>query len=443
MSGPPPDWDDAPPPDPGSYGQPSGQYRGGGGGQQRRQQPKMTDEQVKHAAEAFYAWMIQKDTVAQLRLMLPDNVEPEVFITTCKTAVLTRPQLLREDLRPSLMVAVMKGASQGLKPDGKEGALVTRYDSESRSYVVVWQPMVWGLCKLGRETGAIKSIRAVIVYNGEPFEIIQGEDDIIRHTVDIDIEEEAFTALHEGVDQWGNPKANPDAFFEFVRAAYCIITGIDGTVTKRWMTRKRLQTLRDAAKAKNGPWNSVWMPEMICKSVILFTSKWINLDAESVHAKRFQSALLQDLEVDFGQGNQIGHDAPQPRQQAALEAPGTKLDLFEQMHRTREPVTVGAEVERHDARSSPSPTNTVTEEAGQPGASSAPPSADQPVDPALAAQVNIAIQHISEMSQQEVYGEVGTDRYRSLVRRLNNAGQLALLKRLTDAVTAAQRGTAA
>lgn len=322
MSDTPPDWGDVPP---GEYG---GQGGGGGKGGKRPAAPLLTPEQIAIASEDFFGWLANKETAEQLRMLLPDHVDPDVFIATCKTAVIVKPQLLRESLRQSLLVSVMKAAAQGLKPDGKEGALVPRYDSEAKTQLVAWQPMVWGIAKLGRETGAIKSIRAVIVFHGEPFKIVQGEEDRIEHEVDPDIVEEAYTALNGGKDTHGNPVAKPAEFFMRVRAAYCFITGSDGTVTKRWMTRQRLISLWEASKAAYGPWNSRWIDEMILKGVILFTAKWINLDTGTVTAKRFQAALMTDLEVDFDRHGAL-NAPPERAPQAALAAPADKLSTME------------------------------------------------------------------------------------------------------------------
>lgn len=323
MSDGPPDWGDVPT---GEYG-PQGGGGGKGGGKARRNDPPaMTDEQMAAATSDFYEWLETPATLEQLKIMLPDHVDPAVFLATAKTAVLTRPQLLREDLRQSLLTSVMKAAGQGLLPDGKQGALVARYDTEAKKYAVAWQPMVWGITKLGRETGAIRSIRAVIVFHGETFRIIQGEEDRIEHEVDPDIVEEAYGALNGGKGPHG-PIAKPAAFMDRVRAAYCFITGMDGTVTKRWMTKQRLISLWESSKAANGPWNSRWIDEMICKGVILYTAKWINLDTESATAKRFQAALMTDMEVDFDRQGQLTASQERP-QQAALPAPD-KLSTME------------------------------------------------------------------------------------------------------------------
>lgn len=332
MSDAPPSWvDDAPPPGPSDYGGNSGnggnsRVSGGSSGYRRRDASDLSPDQCLTEAAAFYAWIDSRGAMAELRTVLPSHIDIGVFMAAAKTAVMLKPhQLLRPDLRQSLLTAISRAAAQGLKPDGKEGALVVRYDSEASRQAVVWQPMVWGITKLGRETGAIRNIRAQIVFHGERFEIIQGDEDRIVHVVEPDIVDEAYQQLNGGLDNHRNPLAKPDAFMERVRAAYCVITAPDGSVTKRWMTRERIRSLRDASRATRGPWNSRWMDEMILKAVILFTSKWINLDMNGAAAKRFHAALMDDLEIDFDQqGDVTPRSAP-----AALPPPGAKISTLE------------------------------------------------------------------------------------------------------------------
>lgn len=308
--------------------------------QSRRAPPariSMTKEEAAVAASEFLAWLTARERIAELHVLLPAGVPPEFFIDAAKAAVWKTPKLLRADLRPSLLIAIMDAASQGLMPDGKEGALMVRsvYDAEARQKMeaVCFQSMVWGIVKLGRETGAIKSIRADLVFNEEPFRIIRGDQDIIEHEVIPELVEAAYKALNAGFDQWHQPQANPDEFFRHVRAAYCVIDSTDGTRTKRWMTRERLVSLRDAAKSDKGPWNSRWIDEMILKGVILFTSKWINLDATSAPARRFQAALMADLSVDFD-AEGIARPGAKPVQ--LLSAPPRRLDAIESLYEMQE-----------------------------------------------------------------------------------------------------------
>lgn len=319
----PPDWFDSAPP-------PSGGEGEGGGRRRRPQVPKLTPDQISVEAGAFFTWLTAPDRVTEFKILLPEKTAPAVFIDACKTAVTKKPQYLRPDWRPSLMMGVMDAANCGLMPDGKEGAIVPRYDSDAHETRLVFQPMVWGIVKLGRETGAIKSIRAKIVFFGEPFRVLEGETDIIEHEANPDISEAAYTDLYGGLDKvTGNVIAKPDVFMGHVRAAYCFIVGTDGTVTKRWMTRARLVILKNASRAKNGPWNSAWIDEMILKAVILYTTKWINLDVDTASARRFQSALAIDAAADIADDDAI--ERPDHSEPLALAAPGPKLDMFAEM----------------------------------------------------------------------------------------------------------------
>lgn len=381
---PPPDWDAAPPADYDSYGQSAPAGGGQRGGKERKPPPpKMKPEEIAQLSGDFYAWLDAPDTLKQLTMLLPDHVDAKVFIATAKTAVLTKPKMLREALRQSLLIAIMKAAGMGLLPDGKQGALVERYDSDARDHMVAFQPMVWGIAKLGRETGAIKTIRAVLVFRGETFRILAGEEDRIEHEVDPDIVEEAYAALNGGRDQWGNPAAKPLEFLARVRASYCFLTAPDGTITRRWMTHQRIVSLFESTKAGKGPWSGRFIDEMILKGVILFTSKWINLDPTTAEAKRFQAALMTDMEIDFGQQGQIAgpaQDRPAQPDQAMLPPPADKLGSLEDQimgkTKVREKVPVDP-----GAGSSP-PTPTVSSTPGGGGGGSPPPDTRADAPPA-------------------------------------------------------------
>lgn len=395
-----PDWSNIPPPEFDNRGGPASSGPGGGG---RNAPPQMTPAQLRDATADFYDWLENPATLQQLRVVLPDHVDPAVFVATAKTAVLLKPQLLREDLRQSLLTGVMRAAGMGLLPDGKQGALVPRYDTDTRKYQVAWQPMVWGIVKLGRETGEIRSIRAVLVFYGEKFRIIQGEEDRIEHEVDPELVDAAYAALNVGRDGKGNPLSRPDEFIKHLRAAYCLITATDGTVTRRWMTRQRLISLRESTKAENGPWAGRWIDEMFLKGMILFTAKWINLDTTSAAAKRFQAAMMADMEIDFDRDNQaplISTEESGTPEPPRLAAPGDKMGTLEDLlaARARERVarTEPASL-RHPGQAKPRPTaqprvNTPT--TAQPRANTPaaqPEGADDPAEPPFLTRVAEAL----------------------------------------------------
>ena len=312
MSNEPPNWDE--PPASAYEDRGGGQVAQRGGGNFQRREPAKFD--VADESRKFHEWLDMPATRTTLAKALPDDMDPDTFISTAKSAVFHNPALLNPELRASLFASVGKAAAQGLKPDGKEGALVPRYDDVAKEYRIAWQPMVWGITKLGRKTGAIRSIRAHIVFEGEDFEVLAGEDDRIMHRVNPEIVETAYRA----------PDTN--SFLSLVKAAYCIITATDGVVTKRWMPRSRIALLRATSKAAKGPWNGPFRDEMILKGVILYTAKWIDLSGSGSAGARFTAALETDMAADFDADTRSalrgGQAAP-----AALPAPDEKLHDLE------------------------------------------------------------------------------------------------------------------
>jgi recombination protein RecT len=105
----------------------------------------------------------------QFRAMLPNHIPAERFERVVMTAVNMDPDLLTADRR-SFYNACMRAASDGLLPDKREGALVPFKDEKSGKRMVVWMPMVFGLLTKIRQSGAVDSIGARIVYQNEIIE---------------------------------------------------------------------------------------------------------------------------------------------------------------------------------------------------------------------------------------------------------------------------------
>lgn len=316
--------DDAPP---ASQDNAGGQ---GGGGKGRR---KARQFDVVAETRAFYAAIDSPKVQAEIKAVLPDTIDIAAYVRVAKTAATSNPDLLNPEWRGSLMRCLAKAAGQGLLPDGKEGALIARWDDQAHAYQVCWQPMVWGITKLGRLTGQIKKIYAALAFDGEDFRPLGGEDEgRIIHTIDPRIVDEAYSVAHD-----------PMKFLDRVTAAYCIITTADGEKVARWMPRSRLMRVRATSKAAKGPWNGPFQDEMMLKAVILWTAKWLDLNTSNPATARFREALETDMEADFDHaGNVIEHDG-QPAL-AALPASAPKLDnIMDQLkQRAAEKVAVGA-----------------------------------------------------------------------------------------------------
>jgi phage RecT family recombinase len=332
-------------------------------------------------AEWFNAWLDTPTTRKELKSVLPDNVSVESFVRTAKQAVLTEPKLLTPAWRGSHLQAIAKAAAQGLMPDGKHGALVPR-QQKAGGYGVSWQPMVWGIMKLARQTGAVEKINAKLVFYGEKFEIDGAEDRII-HKVDPDIVETAYQ------------EATPAKFMERVQAAYCIFTAPNGTQTMRWMTRARINRVKAVSQAGNGPWNGSFADEMILKTVILYTAKWIETNLDTVEMTRFRDALETDMEADFDADPMLSHDDSRERhEQARISSEQRVAGLEEQLAKVagldKEKVPVGngdsgerSETSAENAQEPPAYLNEVPPADDFPGDPSPPPpaaEADSPQD---------------------------------------------------------------
>lgn len=322
----------------------------------KNNKPQRQAEQfdVNRERELYYAMLADPANHADYKKALGPKVDLNAFLAAARDAVETNPKLLAPSLRSSLLFAVKKAAQQRLKPDGKQGALVPRYNTDARSLLVSWQPMIQGVLHLGRQAGMLKDITAEIVFAGEPFKFMRGDDPKIIHEWLPDIREKAYAYLRSPVKPQADPNDPPDedqggpnyaAFWDQVVAAYCIIEGPEGQRLRRAMTRSRILLLRDFSKGKGGPWQSVFLDEMIVKSAIHHAMKHVDTSPKDEEAGRaFRSALDQDMDADL---SDLDDDVIDAQVEAApklpaLSAPNPmdKLARFENNGGDREKVEV-------------------------------------------------------------------------------------------------------
>ncbi len=102
------------------------------------------------------------------------GIDPKRFIRVVMTAINLNPDLLNCDRR-SLMNAAMKAASDGLVPDGTDGALVP-FDGK-----VTWMPMVAGVRKKVRRSGEVTSWDVTAVHAKDVFDYELGDEPFIKH----------------------------------------------------------------------------------------------------------------------------------------------------------------------------------------------------------------------------------------------------------------------
>jgi recombination protein RecT len=112
---------------------------------------------------------------------LPDHIPVARFVRAVMTAIQNNPELLECDRR-SLFNAAMKAAQDGCIPDGREGAIVVRFDPKVASKKSAnWQIMIAGIRKKARNSGEIATWDVEEVRENDEFEFESGDTPFIRH----------------------------------------------------------------------------------------------------------------------------------------------------------------------------------------------------------------------------------------------------------------------
>lgn len=134
---------------------------------------------------------IKKDIVNlgdEFQMMLPSHIDKDKFVMTVVTAIQRNPDLMdRQINKPSLYMACMEAAQDGLIPNGKEAALVifnTNIGTKAKpDWVkkVQYMPMIQGLRKLVDRSGLIKKWTVQVVKEHDQFKYELGDNEFIRH----------------------------------------------------------------------------------------------------------------------------------------------------------------------------------------------------------------------------------------------------------------------
>lgn len=193
---------------------------------------------------------------------LPSHIAPERFERVVLTAVNLNPDLLKADRR-SLYNACAKSASDGLLPDGRDGALVIFNTKDGDGWIkkVQWMPMVAGIIKKARQSGEIASLGARIVYQNE---IDQGR---FAHKV-ID----GIPKVDHDPILWGD-RGKPVLVYSFVQFK-------DGMVDFEFLHADDVAKIRNVSRSKDkGPWKD-WEEEMWKKSAIRRHAKRLPISSE-------------------------------------------------------------------------------------------------------------------------------------------------------------------
>jgi recombination protein RecT len=188
---------------------------------------------------------------ANFKTALPAHVPVEKFQRVTITAVSQNPKLL-EASRPSLWLACMKAAQDGLLPDNREAAFV-QFGSE-----VQYMPMVGGILKKIRNSGELSSIAAHVVHAADVFD----------YYVDADGEHFMWRPALDSQDRGQ------------VRGVFANAKMKDGGTYFEFMTVAEVETVRAVSKAANGPAWKNWWSEQAKKTVLKRLAKRLPMSTD-------------------------------------------------------------------------------------------------------------------------------------------------------------------
>lgn len=200
--------------------------------------------------QAISNFVCDEAQLKQIKIALPSDMPADRFARTFLTYLKSNEHLLHAD-RGSLFNSYLQAAQDGLMCDGRDCALVT-YDRQ-----VKYMPMIAGVIKKIYKTGLVYSLSAHIVYEGDQFAYVLGDNERLDHVPNL---------------------TSPRIKAIFV---YAILKFKDGRIYREVMTADEVETVRRLSKStkKPGPWETFW-GEMAKKTVIRRMLKRLPLGEE-------------------------------------------------------------------------------------------------------------------------------------------------------------------
>lgn len=276
---------------------------------------------------------------------LPRHIPVERFRRVVMTAIQRNPDLLDAD-RASLFLSCQQAATDGLMPDGREGALViynTKVKAREKSGKVVerwiekvqWMPMIAGIRKKVRNSDEISDWRAEVVRKGDKFHHMKGDSPSIYH--------EPLSADGE------------------VIAAYSIAYFKDGTISREVMMRADIDKVRKSSKAPGSPAWTVWFEEMAKKAVARRHSKSLPMSTD------LDDLIRRDDQLYDFEGASDKEQAPaRPQRGDFARISHDSAPDFQMPAREVETVEVEGEPAKETAKTSKAATTTKAPEESKP-----------------------------------------------------------------------------
>jgi len=179
---------------------------------------------------------------SQFAKVLPEHIKPKNFVRIAQTAVSITPALAECD-RAGLFTEFLKCAQDGLFPDGRE-ATIQKFKNSA-----VYMPMIFGICKKARNSGEIKAIDALVVYENDEYD----------------------SWVDENGQHFKHKKARGDRGEPILTYAYAQTR--DGFYFEE-MDEVQMAAIEKMSKQKDGPWKGPFKDEMRRKSALRRLAKY-------------------------------------------------------------------------------------------------------------------------------------------------------------------------
>lgn len=205
------------------------------------------------------------------RSLLPDHISVDAFTRVAQTALQLSPDL-QECSPKSFLAACTKAAEAGLLPDGEQGAIVAynvkvktrdgeRWEKQSR-----FMPMVQGLRDLVRRSGQVKDWKARLVYEGDIFEYVDGDEERLVH----------------------KPAFEPEARLLLV---YSIAYLENGEISRCVMRIDEVERIRKRSRSGgSGPWSTDY-EQMVIKTCLRRHYKSLPRAKDDMMRQRISSSI--------------------------------------------------------------------------------------------------------------------------------------------------------
>lgn len=225
--------------------------------------------------------------VPQMRQVATRYLSPERLIRLAMVARVRVPHLA-QCTPESLLVALMEAAQLGLEPNTPldHAALVPLRNKHTGHYEAEFWPMYKGLIELASRSFGLRSARAVPIYEGEKYEIVEGLHPTITHTPNI---------ANRGPDK--------------IVLVYAVAQIPGGDPAWDWMSKAEIEQIRRRSRAANdGPWVTDYT-QMAKKTVLRRLLTQLPLSSAAQEFLRHDEAKTGDAQAALG-GDPFAIDAP-------------------------------------------------------------------------------------------------------------------------------------